>query len=54
MVNDGFVFRANCLCILVGFVRLLLMQEAHGGGLMGYFVAKKTEVFWPHISFGQR
>ena len=34
-------------------VRLLLLQEAHGGGLMGHFGAKKTEnilaghFFWP-------
>jgi hypothetical protein len=55
MVNDGFVFRANCLCTPVGFVRLLLMQEAHGGGLMGHFGAKKTEdilashFFWPKM-----
>jgi hypothetical protein len=37
VVNDGFVFRANRLCIPVGSVHLLLMQEAHGGGLMGYW-----------------
>ena len=37
------MFRANRICIPVGFVRLLLMQEAHGGGLMGHFGAKKTE-----------
>ena len=37
------MFRANRLCIPVGSVRLLLMQEAHGGGLMGHFGAKKTE-----------
>jgi hypothetical protein len=43
VVNDGFIFRANRLCIPVGSVRLLLMQEAHGGGLMGHFGAKKTE-----------
>ena len=51
----GFLFRANRLCILVGSVRLLLLQEAHGGGLMGYFGAKKTEevlstyFFWPRM-----
>jgi hypothetical protein len=34
---------------------LLLLQEAHGGGLMGYFGAKKTEdvlaghFFWPKM-----
>ena len=29
VINDGFVFRANRLCISVGSVRLLLMQEQH-------------------------
>jgi hypothetical protein len=55
VLNDGYLFRANRLCIPVGFVRLLLLQEAHGGGLMGHFGAKKTEAvlsthfFWPHL-----
>jgi hypothetical protein len=55
VLNDGYLFRANRLCIPVGSVRLLLLQEAHGGGLMGHFGAKKTEVvlsthfFWPHL-----
>jgi hypothetical protein len=55
VVNDGFMFRANRLCIPVGSVHLLLMQEAHGGGLMGPFSAKKTEdvlashFFWPKM-----
>ena len=55
MINDGFLFRANRLCIPVGSVRLLLLQEAHGGGLMGHFGAKKTEevlsthFFWPRM-----
>ena len=43
MMHDWFLFRANCLFILVGSVHLLLLQEAHGGGLMGHFGAKKTE-----------
>ena len=43
VLNDGFLFRANCLCIPVGSVHLLLLQEAHGGGLMGHFGAKKME-----------
>jgi hypothetical protein len=43
MVNDGFVFRVNRLCIPVGSVHLLLMQEVHGVGLMGHFGAKKME-----------
>jgi preprotein translocase subunit SecG len=55
VINDGLLFRANRLCIPVGFVRHLLLQEAHGGGLMGHFGAKKTEdvlvshFFWPKM-----
>jgi hypothetical protein len=36
-------------------VRLLLLQEAHGGGLMGHFSVKKTEdvmsthSYWPRM-----
>jgi hypothetical protein len=53
--NDGFVFRANKLCILASSIRLLLLQEAHGGGLMGHFGVKKMEdildahFFWPKM-----
>jgi transposase InsO family protein len=55
VINDGFVFRANKLCIPDSSVRLLLLQEAHGGGLMGHFGVKKTEdvladhFFWPRM-----
>ena len=55
MINEGFLFRSNHLCILVGSVHLLLLQEAHRGGLMGHFGAKKTEevlsthFFWPRM-----
>ena len=55
MINDGFLFRANHLCILVGSVHLLLLREAHGGILMGHFGAKKmeevmsTHLFWPRM-----
>jgi hypothetical protein len=41
IVSDGFVFRANKLYIPANSVRLLLLQEAHGGGLMEHFGAKK-------------
>jgi hypothetical protein len=41
--NDGFVFRANKLCIPDSSIHLLLLQEAHGDGLMGHFGVKKTE-----------
>jgi hypothetical protein len=53
--NDGFVFRANKLCIPASSIRLLLLQETHGGGLMGHFDVKKTEgilaahFFWPKM-----
>jgi hypothetical protein len=56
ILNDGFVFRANKLCIPEGSVRLLLLQEAHGGGLMGHFGVKMTEdvlathFFWPRMT----
>jgi hypothetical protein len=49
------VFRANKLCIPDGSVCLLLLQEAHEGGLMGHFGVKKTEdvlaahFFWPRM-----
>ena len=55
VLNDGSLFIANRLCIPVGSVHLLLLEEAHGGGLMGHFGAKKTEVvlfthiFWPRM-----
>jgi hypothetical protein len=31
IVNDGFVFRANKLCIQASSIYLLLLYEAHGG-----------------------
>ena len=43
VVNDGFVFCANKLCIPASFVHLLLLHEAHGGRLMGHSGVKKTE-----------
>jgi hypothetical protein len=42
-MNDGLLFHGNKLCILASSVRLLLLQEAHGGGLMGHFGVRKTE-----------
>jgi hypothetical protein len=50
--NDGFVFRAS---IPASSIHLLLLQEAHGGGLMGHFGVKKTDdilaahFFWPKM-----
>jgi hypothetical protein len=39
---EGLLYRANKLCVPTSFVRFLLLQEALGGGLMGYFGVKKT------------
>ena len=54
VLNDAFVFRANKLCIPASSVHLLLLQEAHGGGLMGHFGIKKTEDILATHFFGQR
>ncbi|WVZ97710.1 hypothetical protein U9M48_043224 [Paspalum notatum var. saurae] len=53
--QDGFLFHANKLCVPAGSVRLLLLQEAHGGSLMGHFGVSKTHAvlaahfFWPRM-----
>lgn len=55
VLNDGYLFRANKLCVPASSVRLLLLQEAHGGGLMGHFGIHKTEdvlathFYWPKL-----
>jgi hypothetical protein len=55
VLQDGLLYRANKLCVPASFVRLLFLQEAHGGGLMGHFGVKKTEdvlaahFFWPKM-----
>jgi hypothetical protein len=54
-VHEGFLFRANKLCIPESSVRLLLLQESHGGGLMGHFGRDKTYMmlsnhyYWPNM-----
>jgi hypothetical protein len=52
VLQDGLLYRANKLCVPASSVRLLLLHEAHGGGLMGHFGVKKIEdvlaahIFW--------
>jgi hypothetical protein len=52
---DGFLFRENKLCVPNCSVRELLVQESHGGGLMGHFGVAKTlailqdHFYWPHM-----
>jgi hypothetical protein len=57
VLHDGLLYRVNKLCVPASSVRLLFLQEAHGGGLMGYFGVKKTgdvlaaHFFWPKMRF---
>jgi hypothetical protein len=52
---DGFQFRENKLCVPNCSMRELLVQESHGGGLMGHFGVAKTlailqdHFYWPHM-----
>jgi hypothetical protein len=54
-VYDGFLFRANKICVPNCSFRLLLLQEAHASGLMGHFGWKKTykllfdHFYWPKM-----
>jgi hypothetical protein len=55
VMHDGLLYCANNLCVPASSVRLLFLQEAHGGGLMGHFEVKKTKdvlathFFWPKM-----
>jgi hypothetical protein len=52
-IQDGFLFRANKLCVPASSVRLLLLQEAHGGVLMwGTLASTRHMRFWLPTSFG--
>ena len=42
-LHDEFLFQANKLCIPDCSLHIMLLQEAHSGGLMWHFGAKKTE-----------
>ena len=54
-LHDGFIFRANKLCIPECSLRLMLLQESHSGGLMGHFGREKTllmlaeKIYWAHM-----
>jgi hypothetical protein len=43
VIHDGLLYRTSKLCVSASFVHLMLLQEAHGDGLMGHFGIKKTE-----------
>jgi hypothetical protein len=42
VLQDGLLYRANKLCVPASSIRLLFLQEAHEGGLMGHFGVKKN------------
>ena len=44
--------RPTTLCVPASSVRLLLLQEAHGGGLMGILASTKRMRCWLPTSFG--
>jgi hypothetical protein len=55
MMQVGLLYRANKQCVSASSVHILVLEEAHGGGLMGHFEVKKTEdvlaahFFWPKM-----
>jgi hypothetical protein len=54
-IHDGFLFRANKICVPNCSIRLLLLQEAHADGLIGHFGWTKTydmladHFYWPKM-----
>ncbi|XP_040967127.1 NAD(P)H-quinone oxidoreductase subunit H-like [Gossypium hirsutum] len=52
---EGFLLKEGKLCIPCGFVRDLLVHEAHSGGLMGHFRVNKMlatlheHLYWPRM-----
>src|SRR6185295_10648664 len=55
---EGFLFKAKKVCIPKCSLRLLLVEEAHKGDLMGHFGRDKTydmlhsHFYWPHMLRG--
>ena len=54
-IHDGYLFRANKLCIPESSLHLFLVHESHVGGLMGHFGREKTlfkisdHFYWPKM-----
>ena len=54
MLQDGFFFKNNKLCIPKCSMRENLTQEKHNGGMAGHFGSDKTFGQLSHFYFGQR
>ncbi|KAK1680853.1 hypothetical protein QYE76_041701 [Lolium multiflorum] len=54
-LHNGYLFKANKICIPESSLRKLLLQESHGGGLIGHFGREKTyamlstHYYWPRM-----
>ncbi|XP_021751460.1 uncharacterized protein LOC110717130 [Chenopodium quinoa] len=55
MLQDGFLFKGNRLCLPKCSIRELVVREAHGGGIAGHFGITKTltmlqeHFYWPKM-----
>ncbi|GJX44920.1 RNA-directed DNA polymerase, partial [Tanacetum coccineum] len=55
VIQDGFLFKSNRLCIPSCSLRELIMKEGHAGGLAGHFGVTKTisclseQFYWPRM-----
>jgi hypothetical protein len=43
VIHDGLLYHASKLCVPARSIRLMLLDETNGGGLMGHFCVKKME-----------
>jgi len=55
-LSEGYLFNKGKLCIPQGSIRKHLIQESHGGGLMGHHrvektltLLKKQKIYWSHM-----
>jgi hypothetical protein len=46
-LHKGFLFKANKLCVPKSSLRMLLLQETHGGGLIGHFGREMMRIGMP-------
>jgi hypothetical protein len=54
LLREGLLYRANKLCVPASSVHLLLLEEAHGGGLWDILLLKRWRMCWPLTFYGHR